>query len=104
MVKPLEAAHENEGFIPTVTSPHGRHDPRTDPNLIRTEVPKDSGLIVFLRFRVLLRGSDSDYQSAWAAILGNSSGNQSNNKNNSTTNSSSSNSSNRNSSNRGNRR
>jgi len=56
------------------------------------------------QYRFAIGGSDSDYQSAWAAILGNSSGNQSNNKNNSTTNSSSSNSSNRNSSNRGNRR
>ena len=56
------------------------------------------------QYHFAIGGSDSDYQSAWAAILGNSSGNQSNNKNNSTTNSSSSNSSNRNSSNRGNRR
>ena len=56
------------------------------------------------QYRFAIGGSDSDYQSAWAAILGNTSGNQSNNKNNSTTNSSSSNSSNRNSSNRGNRR
>ena len=55
------------------------------------------------QYRFAIGGSDSDYQSAWAAILGNTSGNQSNNKNNSTTNSSSSNSSNRNSSNRGNR-
>ena len=55
------------------------------------------------QYRFAIGGSDSDYQSAWAAILGNSSGSQSNNKNNSTTNSSSSNSSNRNSSNRGNR-
>lgn len=56
------------------------------------------------QYRFAIGGSDSDYQSAWAAILGNSSGNQSNSKNNSTSNSSSSNSSNRNSSNRGNRR
>ena len=52
------------------------------------------------QYRFAIGGSDSDYQSAWAAMLGNTSGNQSNNKNNSTTNSSSNNSSNRNSSNR----
>jgi len=56
------------------------------------------------QYRFAIGGSDSDYQSAWAAMLGNTSGNQSNNKNNSTTNSSSNNSSNRNSSNRDNRR
>ena len=56
------------------------------------------------QYRFAIGGSDSDYQSAWAAILGNTSGNQPNNKNNSTTNSSSSNSSNRNSSNRSNQR
>ena len=52
------------------------------------------------QYHFAIGGSDSDYQSAWAAMLGNTSGNQSNNKNNSTTNSSSNNSSNRNSSNR----
>ena len=43
------------------------------------------------QYHFAIGGSDSDYQSAWAAILGNASGSQNNNRNNNHSNRSSSN-------------